>query len=298
MALVAASCISGATAFSPVKPMATATGNNGLFMSSDIVGSPPEGWQEVKELYPPEEFVPDFRVEGGNTLKTFKMPAHAERVQYVLASANGRPMKARVELWIGPLRCVHTLIADNMNGESCPIKATLKFKKLAPTLKISNNGEFEFPLAAGVFVPTPERSAELGALTQEMWDTSPKVTVQGGPTTGGLGSVRTYEIDPSWDNCQLMFWSVDVGSKSVKAAIEVIQGPNNTKQIYDLQIGGSTQPFHAVINTPGEGWRVRVFSKKFLEDGKFQFAVAPYTENEFEDDSPNPGVSFGSSGGW
>ena len=41
------------------------------------------------------------RIEGGSTLKTFQMPAHAERVQYMLSSPGNRPVKAKVELWIG-----------------------------------------------------------------------------------------------------------------------------------------------------------------------------------------------------
>ena len=39
-----------------------------------------------------------------------------------------------------------------------------------------------------------------------------------------------------------------------------------------------TQPYHAVIDTPGSGWTIRCNSKKFLEDGLFEIAVAPYGE--------------------
>jgi hypothetical protein len=46
------------------------------------------------------------RVEGGETLKTFRTPEHADRMQYILTSPGGRPVKAKVELWIGPIRCV------------------------------------------------------------------------------------------------------------------------------------------------------------------------------------------------
>ena len=95
----------------------------------------PPGWQPVQEeLWSPEQ-VADIRIEGGSTLKTFKMPAHAERVQYILKSPAGRPVKGKVELWIGPIRCVHELIYDAMNGFTFPLKATLKFKKLSPVLE-------------------------------------------------------------------------------------------------------------------------------------------------------------------
>ena len=48
------------------------------------------------------------------------------------------------------------------------------------------------------------------------------------------------------------------------------------KQFINLRCGGSTQPYHAVIDTPGDGWMIRCNSKKYLEDGLFEIAVAPY----------------------
>eukprot|EP00966_Prymnesium_polylepis_P333180 7388651-Prymnesium_polylepis.1 len=75
-----------------------------------------------------------------------------------------------------------------------------------------------------------------------------------------------------------MIWSKDVGRKSFKTNIEILQGPNNAKQFINLRCGGSTQPYHAVINTPGSGWMIRCNSKKYLEDGLFEIAVAPFGE--------------------
>ena len=45
----------------------------------------PAGWEAVPELWPADKQA-DIRIEGGQTLKTFKMPDHAERVQYVITS--------------------------------------------------------------------------------------------------------------------------------------------------------------------------------------------------------------------
>ena len=296
-----------------------------LFMQE---AAAPEGWQAVKEeLWTPDK-KPDIRIEGGKTLKTFAMPSHAERVQYMLTSPNGRPVKAKVELWIGPNRCVHgehtsspsaslsgpsprtlplslahpdyhsfaltaalrrpaELIYDCMNGLTYPLKSTLQFKKLSPVLKVSTDGTFEFPLETGVFVPSPEESKKVGAICKDMFYSAPmKDRVQGGSTIDNKGgAIRSFNIDPTWEQTQIMVWSADVGKKSFKTNIEILQGPNNAKQHLNLRCGGSTQPYHTVIDTPGSGWMIRCNSKKYLEDGLFEIAVAPYGETAEYDPS-------------
>ena len=109
-------------------------------------------------------------------------------------------------------------------------------------------------------------------------------SVPSGSATGG--AIRSFNIDPSWKQTQLMVWSVDAGKKSFKTNIEVLQGPNNQKQHLNLRCGGSTQPYHAVIDTPGSSqWVIRCNSKKYLEDGLFEIAVAPYGETAEYDPS-------------
>lgn len=241
--------------------------------------APPPGWEAVKEFWSPEKS-PDIRIEGGQTLKTFKMPEHAERVQYIITSPNGRPIKAKVELWIGPLRCVHEMKYDCMAGGIYPLAATLQFKKLSPVLKVSTDSTYEFPLVCGVFVPSPDESKALGKATSDMFYSAPmKDRVQGGSTIDNKGgAIRSFAIDDAWEKTQIMVWSKDVGKKSFKTNIEVLQGPNNQKQHINLRCGGSTQPYHCVIDTPGNGWMLRCNSKKYLEDGLFEIAVAPYEE--------------------
>ena len=137
-----------------------------------------------------------------------------------------------------------------------------------------------------MFVPGVEESEEIGKITEEMffYDAPLKERVQGGtdhPGVGGVskgGAIRTFLVDPAWEKTQIMVWSKDVGKKSFKSNIEVLQGPNNAKQHINLRCGGSTQPYHAVIDTPGSGWMIRCNSKKYLEDGLFEIAVGPYEE--------------------
>jgi len=277
-AVGALSLASGAAAFT-FRPTPVAPRLAPILMQEGAVAPP--GWEEVEatDLWSPDKTA-DIRIEGGNTLKTFQMPSHATRVQYIIKSPGGRPIKAKVELWIGPIRCVHEMIYDCMNGGSFPLRATLEFKRVMPVLKVSACGSYEFPLECGVFVPSPEESKAIGAATSDMFYSAPmKDRVQGGSTIDNKGgAIRSFSIDPTWDKTQIMVWSKDVGRKSYKTNIEVLQGPNNQKQHINLRCGGSTQPWHAVIDTPGSDWMIRCNSKKYLEDGLFEIAVAPYGE--------------------
>jgi hypothetical protein len=216
------------------------------------------------------------RIEGGGTVRTYQMPVDADRCQYVLKT-EGRPLKAVVELWLGPLRRTHIMDVSVEDGAKTPFRATLKFKPGGPqVLRVRSSDGFHLPLASGVYVPDKARRKELGVNTESLFDRVPKVRIQGNNVGGGGSAVRLFPIDNYVEAVQVMFWSVNTGKKSLKAKIEVLQGPNNVKQVYDLHCGGGSQPYHAVIETPGDGTVLRIINRKFVEDGLFEVAVVPY----------------------
>ena len=119
IAVAALSLASGASAFS-IAPACRAPRSSVLRMAEEeapkaskaaaaaaAAAVAPKGMMEVKEqLWSPDQKA-DIRIEGGSTLKTFKLPAHSERVQYIITSPNGRP----------PLRVLaasdrHSLLSD------------------------------------------------------------------------------------------------------------------------------------------------------------------------------------------
>ena len=222
--------------------------------------------------------LPMQRVQGGGTIRTYQIPGWADRVQMEIRT-NGRPMRCKIQLWLGPLRNVHIMDIDTQDGQLSPYRAGLKFPAdgQGRVLSIQTSESLEMPVDVAVTVPSVERSAEIAAAFDQVWSTSDKIKVQGAVVgSGEAGSVRTFPIDSDVDAVQFMCWSRDTGKKGLKAKIELLQGPNNKRQVYDLLCKGSTQPFHAVFETPGAGWIIRLVNKKNIEDGLFQAVVLPY----------------------
>lgn len=216
------------------------------------------------------------RIEGGGTVRTYQMPPDADRCQYVLKS-EGRPLKCVVELWLGPLRRTHAMDVSVEDGAKTPFRATLKFRPGGPqVLRVRSSKGNHLPLSAGVYVPDAARRKELKQNTERLFERSEKTRIQGQSVGGGGSAVRLFPIANEVEAVQLMIWAINTGKKSCKFKIEVLQGPNNIKQLYDGHLGGGSQPYHCVIETPGEGTVLRMQNKKFVEDGLFEVVVLPY----------------------
>ena len=219
-------------------------------------------------------------IQGGSSRLTYKMPQGADRAQIFIQS-NGRPLKARVELWLGPIRRVHFIDIACMNGAETPYRGCIKFKNTdsagPQTLEISTSDDSAFPALVGVDVMTNERSKERQAIFDNIWKSSKKFYSQGDKT------IQSLPIADHVKSVQLLVWSKDVGKKSFKVNVELLQGPNCKRQYYELQCGGGTQPYHAVFEVPGKGWTMRWTNTKTLHDGSHEFVVVPY---ELEADAP------------
>jgi hypothetical protein len=248
------------------------------FLTKGFIGS---SVQLFNDASPDLELVtPNFpmleRIEGGKRVQTYQMPAWAERCQMIFAT-KGRPLKADIQLMLGPLRTTHQLKLDIEDGMKTPYQATLKFKKDTQVLKVTTR-ERDYPVWFGLFVPSPEKSKELNANTEKVWDTSTefqKQRVQGAPADGGASARRYWTVPPNVKSVQVLLWSRDVGKKSLKVTLDVMQGAENVKQEIFVQCGGGSQPYHAVIQTP-VGGTIGVRNHKFVEDGLMEVAFVPY----------------------
>jgi hypothetical protein len=186
-------------------------------------------------------------VQGGS-LRTwsYRSPS-VEQVQVVL-STEGRPLDADIELWHGPDNTPCKMRVYVENGKIRPFSAVVETPRGPNTIAIRNIGQLEFPIAAdvladGVDAPSPDCLAS-------------SATIQG-------GALRTFPFDPSVDTVQVL---LKTDGRPLNARIELLQGPNNNKQVVELYTeDGMDRPFFCILETPGSGNVVRVVNTAPIE---------------------------------
>merc|ERR1719181_1383012 len=214
-------------------------------------------------------------VQGGS-LRTwsYRSPA-VEQVQVVL-STEGRPLDADIELWHGPdnTPCKMRVYVDN--GALRPFSAVIETPRSPNTVAIRNIGQIEFPLVADVYAndvdfPSPECL-------------SSSTTIQG-------GALRTYPFDPFVESVEVL---LKTDGRPLNARIELLQGPNNNKQVVELYTeDGLDRPFFCVLETPGSGNVVRVVNTAPIEF-PMTASVVPFSVNEgMYSDAPVIGGDIG-----
>ena len=186
-------------------------------------------------------------VQGGS-LRTwsYRSPA-VEQVQVVL-STEGRPLDADIELWHGPDNTPCKMRVYVENGQLRPFSAVIATPRGPNTVAIRNIGQIEFPIAADCSANDVEQpSADCMAAS---------TTIQG-------GALRTYPFDPLVDSVQVY---LKTDGRPLNARIELLQGPNNNKQVVELYTeDGFDRPFFAILETPGSGNVVRIVNTAPVE---------------------------------
>jgi len=201
-------------------------------------------------------------VQGGS-LKTWAFPSSAvDRVQVTLTT-DGRPLDADVQLWCGPDNTPAKMRVYSEDGNTRPFSAVIATPFGGDnTVAVRNVGQIEFPLAADVsaqFIEEPY---------SDFRETS--IIVQG-------GALRTFNFDTSVDSVEVM---LKTDGRPLNARIELLQGPNNNKQVIELYTeDGLERPFFAIIDTMGSGNVVRIVNTAPMEF-PMTASVQPHSINE------------------
>jgi len=199
----------------------------------------------------------------GESLRTwsYRSPA-VEQVQVVL-STEGRPLDADIELWHGPDNTPCKMRVYVENGQLRPFSTVIETPRGPNTVAIRNIGQVEFPIAANVFAEQVDNPSDdcINSFT----------TVQG-------GALRTYPFDPSVDSVEVL---LKTDGRPLNARIELLQGPNNNKQVIELYSeDGIDRPFFCILETPGSGNVVRIVNTAPVEF-PMAAAVVPGAINQF-----------------
>ena len=189
-------------------------------------------------------------VQGGS-LRTWSFANPAIESVQVLLKTEGRPLDADVELWQGPDNTPHKMRVYVEDGALRTFNAVIGTPRGPNTVAIRNIGQLEFPLDA---VVRPDRDDGLAAGIASVATRSE--TIQG-------GALRTYPFNPTVDSVAII---LKTDGRPLNARIELLQGPNNNKQVVELYTeDGLDRPFFAIVETPGSGNVVRVVNTAPVE---------------------------------
>ena len=200
-------------------------------------------------------------VQGGS-LKTWSFSSPAvERVQ-VMLKTEGRPLDADVELWQGPDNIPYKMRVYTEDGHYRPFRAVIETPRGPNTIAVRNTGMLEFPIAAGVAAEGGGFRSPNVVLPQS-FELPPRV-IQG-------GALRTYPFDYMVESVKVY---LRTDGRPLNARIELLQGPNNNKQVMEVYTeDGTDRPFSVVIDTPGAGNVVRV-----VNTGQMEFPITAAVE--------------------
>lgn len=204
-------------------------------------------------------------VQGGS-LRTCSFDESVSRVSVYLKT-EGRPLNANVELWQGPDNSPQKMSVYLEDGSLRPFRCTIESPGSSNAVAIRNTGQMEFPLTAGLDVDMSGSSEGPGDV---LIANSEYRTVQG-------GAVYTTPFPPSVQSVQVMLKS---DGRPLNARVELLQGPNNNKQVMEIYTeDGSERPFYVIIDTPGSGNVVRIVNTATVEF-PLTASVEPYIVDE------------------
>jgi hypothetical protein len=219
--------------FSPLAP----TGDK----SDGPLGRGRSVWDEITPI----------TVQGG-ALRTWSLAdPYIEKVQ-VFMKTDGRPLNANVELWQGPDNTPQKMSVYLEDGDLRPFNAVIETPSDGSnTIAIRNTHSIEYPLYACV-----ESDVDDAIDNIMRSDIGESKLVQG-------GAIFTTPFAPSVGSVHVL---LKTDGRPLNARIELLQGPNNNKQVIEFYSeDGRIRPLNVVFETPGVGNVVRICNTATVE---------------------------------
>merc|ERR1711957_918588 len=129
----------------------------------------------------------------------------------------------------------------------------------------------EFPLTAGLECDQSESASP----SETLLANSKYRTVQG-------GAVYTTPFPAAVMGVQI---ALRTDGRPLNARIELLQGPNNNKQVMEIYTeDGQKRPFYVVVDTPGTGNVVRIVNTATVEF-PLTASTEPYEVGDYSEDN-------------
>jgi hypothetical protein len=228
-----------------------------------MIAPPPYAGRDMTEFF--DAFVPTL-LQGAGTLRTWSFANPKVNFVQLLLKTEGRPLDADIQLWQGPDNTPHKLKVYVEDGGLRTFHTLIGTPGEENTIAIRNIGMLEFPLQAVVEI---DRSSIPGVNTAELngggggraaalflEETGRPELIQG-------GALRTYPFDVQVESVAVL---LKTDGRPLNARIELLQGPNNNKQVVEVYTeDGLLRPFFAIFETPGSGNVVRIVNTAPVE---------------------------------
>lgn len=172
---------------------------------------------------------------------------------------DGRPLEALAELWQGPHNIPQKVRVYSENGRERPLRAVMETpmqKDLSCCVK--NIGSMEFPL--GATVKDASQLADEADVNPFFY--SDLLQADKGRIIQG-GAIRTFRFEPFVQRAKIV---LETEGLPLCARIEISQGPNNNKQVFDIYSeNGEQYPFSLAVEMPGGTNVMRILNAATVE---------------------------------
>ena len=191
------------------------------------------------------------RIEGSSR-EHWEFPDPNQEIVQVGIDSNGRPVESLIELWIGPDWTPMKVKAYTEDGMMRPIQSLIGTRNKAAAIDINNTGPGDFPLNAAAAYAAPNMVAQRADL----------ITANQGRYIEG-GAVHSVNFDATVEQVQVLLYT---DTRQLNAQVELLNGPNNFKQKYEVFTNnGLLNSLYVIFNSPGAGNVVRVTNLAPLE---------------------------------